>query len=154
MRNTRELSACLSRVRTPSNKPPLIGISGAGAHYANPMIGELEMAMRKVNFRHMARCASARRHRTDFDPRRDTPRIVARNAMCIVKFRGLYELLMRIVTRHASDALIVDRGVIAPAGGQTVRLEPDVIHVMRTVGRHFLPGTVAAAAKVRLFLHA
>jgi hypothetical protein len=74
---------------------------------------------------------------------------MTRETLGIVKSRGPLHFTVRIVARDTTNTPV--RRVVAPAIGQPVRLEADIVDVVRAFAGDLQPCAVALAAKVRRF---
>jgi hypothetical protein len=108
------------------------------------MIGELEVAAREVYLRHMATDAVFLTGLARLGRWRDMTRL----AFCVIVSGAFHNALMGIVAPDATDAFVPDGRVVALACSKTVRLETNVVDVVRTVCLNVLPGPVACPAEV------
>lgn len=113
------------------------------------MIGKHRMAAQQRHLGHVAANTIhlAHRARLHWDRMTRFFRLgMARQAFCIVKGDILIDRLVRVVTRHATDALVIADE--ASAIGQPVWLEAHVRWPMPMVSHRRLPGAMALPAEV------
>src|SRR5262245_12258415 len=106
------------------------------------MVGEFEMRAGQFIFRHMTFGAILF---ADFAWRR---RLMAREALGVVKRLIASQLFVRVVASRAGDAAVFE--VVALAAEDQVRLKSNIAYSLRRHHHHLRPGAMTRAAKFRL----
>ena len=109
------------------------------------MVSELVMRARQIDFGHVALGAIVLSHLAHLGAGFAACRM-ARRAPRIVGASRAFERLVWIVAGDTADARV--GGIVAPAVGQAVGLESEVVQIVRPVGRNLRPSAVALAAKI------
>jgi hypothetical protein len=113
------------------------------------MVRECVVRAGKIDFRYVASDAIPHGHHADLGCAGLGVGVMASPTFVIVSRSFCFHIAMRLVAGRATNTGIA--GIVALADHQTVRLEPQVANVVRTVGGDLRPGAVTAAAKVGHF---